>query len=152
MQMVWPDPGALARQPDPGGPPITADINSIVLAGTGLTGSGTVNPSTLPPAGGPGEGVLSTAYPDGSKSFIAYDACNCSLGGQAGAATIRFYGTTWPNGVTSGTFLITSGGAVPAITGETTNGALATLAGWGTFSSAGQPAGTWKLVEHLRIT
>ena len=57
---------------------------------------------------------------------------------------MRFYGTSTRNGFTHGTFLVTSGGTV--------NGGLATLAGWGTFSSAGQPAGTWSLVEHLRIT
>ncbi len=124
---------------------ITADINNIVLAGTGLTGSGPPSPTQ------PGEGVLSTVYPNGSKSFIAYDTCKCSLGGQAGAVLIRFYGTTSPNGLTHGTFLIDSGGAAPLIKGVTKN-ALATLAGWGTFSSAGQPAGTWRLVEHLRIT
>ena len=122
---------------------ITADINNIVLAGTGLTGS------EVP--GQPGEGVLSTVYPNGSKSFIAYDTCKCSLGGHAGAVLIRFYGTTSPKGLTHGTFLIDSGGAAPQITGVTKN-ALATLAGWGTFSSAGQPARTWSLVEHLRIT
>jgi hypothetical protein len=124
---------------------ITADINNIVLAGTGLTGSGP------PSSAQPGEGVLSTVYPNGSKSFIAYDTCKCSLGGHAGAVLIRFYGTTSPNGLTHGTFLIDSGGAAPLISGVTRN-ALATLAGWGTFSSVGQPAGTWCLVEHLRIT
>jgi hypothetical protein len=122
---------------------ITAVINSIVLAGTGLTGSGPRRPG--------GEGVLTTVYPNGSKSFIAYDTCKCSLGGKPGAALLRFYGTTSPNGLTNGTFLIDSGGAAPLIPGRP-NGPLATLAGWGTFSSAGQPAGTWSLVEHLRIT
>ena len=123
---------------------ITADINNIVLSGTGLTGAGTIGPSG-PPPGGPGEALLSTGYPNGSKSFIGYDICNCSLGGQAGPVMIRFYGTTSPNGFTYGTFLVVSGGAV-------VGGGLQTLAGWGTFSSAGQPAGTWRLVEHLRIT
>jgi hypothetical protein len=125
---------------------ITADLNDFALAGTGLTGSGTYN-SSLPP-GSSGDAVLATRYPNGSKSFIAYDTCNCSLGGQAGTVTMRFYGTTSPNGFTYGTFLVTSGGTATG----TTYGALSTLAGWGTFSSAGQPAGTWRLVEHLRIT
>ena len=53
------------------------------------------------------------------------------------------YGTTSRHGVTRGTFLISSGGAV--------NGGLANLAGWGTFSSVDQPAGTLRLVEHLTL-
>jgi hypothetical protein len=52
-------------------------------------------------------------------------------------------GRTSAGGVTRGTFLITSGGAV--------NGALANLAGYVTFSSTGQPAGTLRLVEHLTL-
>jgi hypothetical protein len=121
---------------------ITANLNDFALAGTGLTGSGTYDPG-LPP-GSSGDAVLSTVYPDGSQSFIAYDTCNCSFGGQSGPATIRFYGTSAQNGWTYGTFLITSGGAVPG-------GGLQTLAGWGTFSGS-SPTGTWRLVEHLRIT
>jgi hypothetical protein len=121
---------------------ITANLNDFTLAGTGLTGTGTYN-SSLPP-GSSGDAVLSTVYPDGSQSFIAYDTCNCSFGGQTGPTTLRFYGTSTRNGWTYGTFLITSGGAVPG-------GGLQTLAGWGTFSSS-SPTGTWHLVEHLRIT
>ncbi len=121
---------------------ITANLNDFALAGTGLTGSGTYD-SSLPP-GSSGDAVLSTVYPDGSRSFIAYDTCNCSFGGQSGPSTIRFYGTSAANGWTHGTFLIVSGGAVPG-------GGLQTLAGWGTFSSS-SPTGTWRLVEHLRIT
>jgi hypothetical protein len=123
---------------------ITAVLNDFTLKGNGLTGSGTANPSLLPQPSG--DAVLSTVYPNGSRSFIAYDSCDsCSFGGQTGTTSLRFYGTTSPNGVTYGTFLVTFGGAVPA-------GEIQTLAGWGTFSSAGQPAGTWKLVEHLRNT
>jgi hypothetical protein len=121
---------------------ITAVINNFVLAGKGLTGSGTFNPSA--PPGQSGDAVLSTVYPDGSRSFVAFDTCTCSFRGRAGTVLLRFYGTSTRNGFTHGTFLVTSGGTV--------NGGLATLAGWGTFSSAGQPAGTWSLVEHLRIT
>ena len=54
------------------------------------------------------------------------------------------HGTTSASGRTRGTFLVISGG--------TASGALGTLAGYGTFSSRGQPAGTLRLVEHLRIT
>jgi hypothetical protein len=123
---------------------ITAVLNDFTLKGSGLTGSGTANPSLLPQPSG--DAVLSTVYPNGSRSFIAYDSCDsCSFGGQTGTTTLRFYGTTSAGGVTYGTFLVTFGGAVPS-------GELQTLAGWGTFSSAGQPAGTWKLVEHLRNT
>jgi hypothetical protein len=121
---------------------ITGSLNDFAVAGTGLTGSGTYD-SSLPP-GSSGDAVLSTVYPSGSRSFIAYDTCNCSLGGHSGPSTIRFYGTSSANGWTHGTFLIVSGGAVPG-------GGLQTLAGWGTFSSS-SPTGTWRLVEHLRIT
>jgi hypothetical protein len=121
---------------------ITGSLNDFVLAGTGLTGSGTYNSSK--PPGSSGDAVLSTVYPNGSRSFIAYDNCNCSFGGHSGPSTIRFYGTSSPNGSTHGIFLIISGGAVPG-------GGLQTLAGWGTFSSC-RPTGTWRLVEHLRIT
>ncbi len=121
---------------------LTANLNDFALAGSGLTGSGTYN-SSLPP-GSSGDAVLSTVYPDGSQSFIAYDTCSCSLGGQSGPVTIRFYGRSAPNGSTHGTFLIVSGGAVPG-------GGLQTLAGWGTFYGW-SPTGTWRLVEHLRIT
>jgi hypothetical protein len=120
---------------------ITAVLNDFTLTGTGLTGSGTVNLKLLPMPSG--DAVLSTVYPDGSASFIAYDTCKCMFQGKTGTVLIRFYGTTSPNGHTHGIFLITSGGAG--------NGQLAGLAGWGTFSNAGQPAGTWRLVEHLTI-
>jgi hypothetical protein len=121
---------------------ITGNLNDFTVAGSGLTGSGTYT-SSLPP-GESGDAVISTVYPNGSQSFIAYDTCNCSFGGQSGPATMRFYGTSAPNGSTYGTFLITSGGAV-------IGGGLQTLAGWGTFYGS-SPTGTWRLVEYLRIT
>jgi hypothetical protein len=118
---------------------ITANLNDFTLTGNGLTGSGKVNVKLLPQPSG--DAVLSTVYPDGSSSFVAYDTCNCHFGGHAGTVLIRFYGTTTASGFTYGTFLLYSGGA--------TNGALADLAGWGTFRSAGHS--TWRLVEHLTI-
>ena len=118
---------------------ITAVLNDFTLTGTGLTGSGTVNLKLLPAPSG--DAVLSTVYPDGSSSFIAYDTCKCVFGGQSGTVLIRFYGTTTAKGFTHGTFLVASGGAA--------NGKLAGLAGWGTFSSVSK--GTWRLVEHLAI-
>jgi hypothetical protein len=121
---------------------ITAVLNDFTLKGTGLTGSGQANPSLLPQPSG--DAVLSTVYPDGSRSFLAYDSCNsCSFGGQTGTTQLRFYGTTTAKGLTYGTFLVVAGG---------TGVGLPTLAGWGTFTSVGQPAGTWSLVEHLRNT
>jgi len=121
---------------------ITGDLNNFVLSGTGLRGSGTFNPKAMP--GQSGDQVLSTVYPDGSRSFIAYDTCQCRFGGKAGTVMMRFYGTTSANGFTYGTFLVVSGG--------TGHGGLSSLAGWGTFSSVGNWSGTWRLVEHLRIT
>ena len=98
------------------GDTIAAALNDFALAGTGLTGTGTLNP-TAPP-GSTGEAVLATVYPNGSESFTAYDTCDsCSFDGQSGAISIRAYGTTSANGFTSGTFLITSGG--PFVVGPT---------------------------------
>jgi hypothetical protein len=120
---------------------ITAVLKNFKLTGNGLTGSGTVNLSK--PPGTTGEALLSTVFSPGTSSFIAYDSCNkCSFGGKTGSTSLRFYGTT-KAGVTSGTFLVTAGG---------TGFGLPTLAGWGTFTSVGQPAGTWSLVEHLTNT
>jgi len=111
---------------------LVQETNTDTLTGTGLTGSVSEN-------------VLATVFPDGWESFVAYDTCTCAFDGQTGPVTIRAYGTTSPSGTTWGTFLITSGGAV-------VGGGLDTLAGWGTFSSVGQPAGTVSVLEHLRIT
>jgi len=121
---------------------ILADLNDFAITGTGLTGSGTFDPSK--PPGSTGEAVLATVYPDGSASFTAFDTCNCRFGGKTGMIMIRAYGRTSRDGVTTGTFLVVSGGSG--------HGGLSTLAGWGTFSSDGRPAGTLRLVEHLRIT
>ena len=124
-----------------------AELNNIVFAGTGLTGAVTaVYPPTMAdPLGSTGETVITTTHPDGSESFQADDVCAaCTFDGQSGSTSIRAYGTISPNGVIYGTFLVTSGGAM--------SGGLATLAGYGSFSSWGQPAGTLGLVEHLKIT
>jgi hypothetical protein len=122
---------------------ITAVLNDFTLTGSGLTGSGTVNVKLLPQPSG--DAVLSSVHPNGSARFIAYDACDkCMFGGQSGTVQLRFYGQKAANGFTHGIFLVVSGGAA--------NGHLATLAGWGTFSNVGEPAGTWRLTEYLRIT
>jgi hypothetical protein len=130
---------SLEAVPTTSGYTITADLNDFTLSGNGLRGSGTVDLKALPQPSG--DAVLSTVYPGGSSSFIAYDTCNCRFRGHHGTVLIRFYGTTTASGFTYGTFLVYSGGAP--------NGGLAQLAGWGTFFSAGY--GTWRLVEHLRI-
>ena len=124
-----------------------AELNNVVFAGTGLTGAVTAvfPPTTAAPLGSTGETVITTVHPDGSESFQADDVCAaCTFAGQNGSTSIRAYGTVSPHGVVTGTFLVTSGGASDA--------GLATLAGYGTFSSWGQPAGTLGLVEHLKIT
>ena len=132
------------------GDTIEAALNSFALAGTGLTGTGTLVPSA-PPAS-TGEAVLATVSPNGNESFTAYDTCDsCSFDGQSGAISIRAYGTTSSKGFTTGTFLITSGGPVvagPAGPGPSTGG-LATLAGYGSFFGSGS---TLRIIEHLRIT
>lgn len=105
--------------------------NTVVLAGQGLTGKVS-------------EQVLLTVHPNGSSSFEALDQCTCRFDGQSGSVTIRAYGTTSAGGATNGIFLVVSGGKG--------NGGLSTLAGWGTFSSSGEPSGVLGLVEYLRIT
>ncbi len=95
-----------------------------------------------------------TTNTNGTTSFEDIDTCACTLGGQSGNTQIRAYGTTLPNGTTYGTFLVIAGGTDPNMDGVPTYGfgALATLAGWGTFTSVGAPQGSLRLVEHLRIT
>ena len=83
-------------------------------------------------------------HPDGSQSFEAFDKCQCHFDGHSGIVAIEAYGTTSADGATYGTFLVTSGGFGA--------GGLDTLAGYGTFSSYGEPSGTLRLVEHLGIT
>ena len=125
------------------GDTLAAEVNNVVFAGTGLEGTLTVDPSQ--PLGSTGEAVLATVHPDGSQSFTAFENCSpCSFGGRTGSTTLRAYGTITASGVTTGTFLVASSGAG--------NGDLSTLAGWGTFSSRGEPAKTLGIVSHLAIT
>lgn len=125
------------------GDTVNAAISDFTIAGSGLTGTGTYN-SALPP-GASGEAVLSTTYPDGWSSFMAYLTCACSFDGQSGTITIRAYGTVSPHGATQGSFVISSGGGSAV-------GSLSTLAGGGTFNSHGEPSGTLRLKEYLAIT
>jgi hypothetical protein len=119
---------------------LVAVLNNAILKGAGLTGKITVVAGS--PLGSTGEVVVATIHPGGSESFEALDNCTCRFRGHKGTVAIMAYGRTSRNGVTKGLFLITSGGAGHA--------GLATLAGWGTFSSVGQR--TLRLVEHLAIT
>jgi hypothetical protein len=107
---------------------LVAQSGTDVLSGSGLTGSLT-------------DMLLSTVWPYLASSFTAVLSGTLSFSGQSGNVTILAQGTTSTAGVTSGTFMIVSGG-----------GGLATLAGYGTFTSLGQPAGTLQLTEHLGIT
>ncbi len=134
-------------------PPVTTDagdqllgeLKNFTIAGSGLTGTGTVNPKKAP--GKSGEADLITVYPpSGWQTFTAFDTCNpCSLSGQTGKISFRLYGTTSPSGFTNGSFLISSGGGL-------TPGSLRTIAGFGTFTSSGQPAGTFQITEHVAVT
>ena len=119
---------------------LAAALNNDLLRGAGLHGSITVVPGSAP--GSTGEAVLATIHPDGSQSFEAFDKCMCHFDGRSGMVSIEAYGTTSADGSSSGIFLVTSGGS----------GGLGTLAGYGTFSNSGEPAGTLGLTEHLRIT
>ncbi len=122
------------------GDTLTVDINNVVLAGRGLTGPITFDP-TAPQGTFTGETVFSTNHPNGSSSFTALDICSCKFRGHTGSVAIEAYGTTTAKGFTTGHFVI-----------RYAEGGLATLAGWGTFTSAHQPAGSLLVVEHLAIT
>jgi hypothetical protein len=117
-------------------------LNDGIFTGSGIQGSITVN--LRRPLGKTGEVIVITVHPDHSQSFLVIDRCKCSFAGHSGILRIFAYGTTSLDGITSGTFLIASGGAA--------NGGLSNLVGYGTFSSFGQPAGTVHLIEHLIIT
>jgi hypothetical protein len=107
----------------------TADVT---LSGSGLVGSVS-------------EQGLDTIYPDGSSAFTVQDICAaCTLGAHSGAAVILATGTTTAAGLTTGTFQVVSGGSGL--------GDFGTLAGWGTFTSAGQPANTLSITAHLAVT
>jgi hypothetical protein len=124
---------------------LNAQIFNFALAGKGLVGTGTF-PAGGTPGQSPGEAVLSTAFPNGSSTFTAFDTCDkCSFAGQNGSVSLRAYGTTTKRGFTSGTFLITSNGTIlPTATSPVPG--LATLVGYGSFSGSGA---TLHVVEHL---
>lgn len=124
------------------GDTLLGQLNNVTLAGAGLTGTLTVD-LTKPP-GHTGEAVLSTTHPDGSASFEADLTCTCSFQGHSGTLRVVAYGTTTEDGLSTGTFIVASGG--PG------NGGLATIAGWGTFTNDDRPAGTLGLKEHLKLT
>jgi hypothetical protein len=102
-----------------------------VLNGTGLTGSFIAK-------------KLENTTANGSSKFYLLVAGKLSFAGATGHTEALFVGSTTTKGYTSGTFQIMVGGR--------TSGALGTLAGWGYFSSAGEPSGTVYLIEHLAIT
>jgi hypothetical protein len=139
--------GSLPTVTTTAGNQITADTYSFALTGEGLVGTGTS--TGPPPAGqppGPGTAVLSTTFPNGTSSFLAYVDCDsCSLGSKTGPVMLRAYGTTNKNGFTYGTFLITSNGFVINSTTPTPP-ALTTLVGYGSFWGSGS---TLHLIEHL---
>lgn len=127
------------------GSEIFAELNDFTLSGNGITG--TADYTGGAPGQSPGDAVLGTQYPNGWSQFIAYDGCgSCTFHGQTGSLSLRAYGTTTPGGVTSGYFLITSGGAVLSTPTSPAPG-LATLVGFGTFWGNG--SGPLHLVEHL---
>jgi hypothetical protein len=122
------------------GDTLTVDINNAVLAGRGLTGPITYDP-TAPAGTSTGETVWTTAHPNDSASFTTEDVCACKFQDRSGNVTIEATGTSSAKGFTRGTFVI-----------RYAEGGLARLAGWGTFTSAHQPPGSLLIVEHLAIT
>lgn len=122
------------------GDTLTVDINNAVLAGRGLTGPITYDP-TAPTGTSTGETVWTTTHPNDSASFTTQDVCACKFQGRSGNVTIEATGTGAAKGFTRGTFVI-----------RYAEGGLARLAGWGTFTSAHQPPGSLLIVEHLAVT
>jgi hypothetical protein len=118
------------------GQTLTLELGTEVYSGWGLNGSVT------------SKGAFTTS-PDGITTFEDVDSCACSLWGYSGNTQIRAYGTTLPNGTTYGTFLVIAGGTDP---GGPSLGGLATLAGYGTFTSVGAAPNTLRTVSHLRVT
>jgi hypothetical protein len=110
---------------------LVAQSGTDVPSGSGLTGSLS-------------DMVLSTVWPYLASTFTAVLSGSSSFDGQSGNVSILAQGTTSTAGVTSGTFMIISGG--------TGGGGLDTLAGYGMFTSLGQAAGTLQLTEHLEVT
>jgi hypothetical protein len=133
--------GSLPPVTTSSGDKITADFNNFVISGKGLTGTGAFDQKLGPEASG--QNVLSTVFPNGSSQFTVYITCQCTFQGKSGTISIRAYGKSTPNGASSGTFLIGSGGGTP------TSGSLATLVGWGTFANQGHAQNKVSLVEHL---
>jgi hypothetical protein len=121
---------------------LTGELNNAKLTGWGLTGAISISSATT--YDGSGESVFGTQFPDGWSTFRANDICACTFQGQSGTISIRAFGTTAPSGYTWGTFLISSGGAA--------SGGLGTLAGWGTFRSAGKNSNVLAITEYLAIT
>jgi hypothetical protein len=125
-------------------PPVTTEagqelsVQQSTAVDTGFGLDGTVTAETV-----------FTSNTNGVTSFEDIDTCSCSLWNKSGLTELRAYGTTQPDGTTTGTFLVFVGGIVP---GGPSLGAFATLAGYGTFTSVGAPAGSLRIVEHLRIT
>lgn len=115
-------------------------FSNALLDGPGL--SGTIDTGAV--AGPGGEAAVITQLPNGSQRFEVFDTCTCSFGGKSGTVLIEAYGTTTAHGLTTGRFLIRSGG--PG------NGGLSTIAGFGTFSSYDQAQGVLKLTEHIGLT
>jgi hypothetical protein len=113
------------------GDTLVAQSDTDALSGSGLTGSAS-------------DQILSTVWPYGAASFFGEVTGTLTFNGDSGDVALAVYGTTSTSGVTSGTFLVVSGGAG--------GGGLGTLAGYGTFTSAGEPAGTLALTEHLATT
>jgi hypothetical protein len=135
---------------------IFAVVSDFKIAGSGLTCSATVTSGLRLGAAGnvaPGSALLATQYPNGTESFTVYMYAHCSFEGKSGTVKLRAYGTTQRNGYTSGTFFVTSGGSgSPASHWAPSMATLDMLAGWGTFTNAGEPTGTVRLVEHLANT
>ena len=82
------------------GDTLTVDTNNAVLAGRGLTGPITFDPTAPPQT--TGETVLTTTHPNGSSSFTALDICSCKFRGHTGSVAIEAYGTTTAKGFTTG--------------------------------------------------
>ena len=129
------------------GPTETGDTllevyEDFTISGTGLTGTGIVNPNVSPTMS-PGAEILLTDYPSGEEALTFFGNCTpCSFAGKQGLVSLRAFGTSTGHTTGSGWFLLTAGGT--RVTGRP-NG-LDHLVGYGTYTAT---AGVVHLTEYL---
>ncbi len=109
------------------GDTLLAAKGTAVLTGFGLVGTAK-------------EKAAITIWPDHSASLNVEDVCSCGFDGQSGTVVILAQATVTSHGVTTGSFHVIGA-----------SGGLATLVGYGTFTSFPHTGNTLRLVSHLKL-